>query len=63
MLLVDNSVLKMYMLNSQLSLQIKSLTFFLFYLFYLPGKTICWKYMAASQTDMGSRIYMENVMY
>ena len=53
MLLVDNSVLKMYLLNSQLSLQIKSLTFVFILFCYLPDKTICWKYMAASQTDLG----------
>ena len=53
MLLVDNSVLKMYLLNSKLSLQIKSFTFIFILFFYLPDKTICWKYMTASQTDMG----------
>jgi hypothetical protein len=53
MLLVDNSVLKMYLLNSQLSLQIKSLTFVFILFCYLPEKTICWKYMIASQADMG----------
>jgi hypothetical protein len=46
-------VLKMYLLNSQLSLQIKSLTFIFILFFYLPGKTICWKNMTASRTDMG----------
>jgi hypothetical protein len=53
MLLVDNSVLKMYLLKSQLSLQIKSLTFIVISFFYFPGKPICWKYMTASQADMG----------
>ena len=46
-------VLKMYLLNSQLSLQIKSLTFIVISFFYFPGKPICWKYMTASQADMG----------
>jgi hypothetical protein len=53
MLLVDNSVLKMYLLNSQLSLKIKSLTFTFISFFDIPGKTICWKYVTAFQTDMG----------
>jgi hypothetical protein len=38
MLLVDNSVLKMYLLQSQLSLKIKSVTFIVIIYLYLPGK-------------------------
>jgi hypothetical protein len=53
MLLVDNSVLKMYLFKSQLTLQIKSVAFIFVLFFYLPGEAICWKYMTASQTDMG----------
>ena len=53
MLLVDNIVLKMYLLKSQLTLQIKSVAFIYFVFFYLPGKTMCWKYISASQADMG----------
>ena len=53
MLLVNNSVLKMYLLKSQLNLKIKSVTFIFVLFLYLPGKTICWKYMTASHADMG----------
>ena len=38
MLLVDNSVLKMYLLKSQLSLKIKSVTFNFILFIYLAGK-------------------------
>ena len=57
MLLVDNSVLKMYLLNSQLSLKIKSLTFTFISFFDIPGKTICWKYVTTFQTDMGVSVW------
>ena len=40
MLLFDNSVLKMYLMNTQLNSHIKS-----FFFFYLPHKAICRKYM------------------
>ena len=38
MLLVDNSVLKMFPLKSQLSIKIKSVTFNLILFVYLAGK-------------------------
>ena len=52
MLLADNSVLKMYLLKSQLSLKIKSVTFIFIIYLYLPGKSMCWKYISASHADM-----------
>jgi hypothetical protein len=52
MLLVDNSVLKMYLLQSQLSLKIKSVTFIVIIYLYLPGKAMFWRYISASHADM-----------
>jgi hypothetical protein len=43
MLLVDNSVLKMYQLKSQLTLQIKSVAFVFVLFFYLFG--IFWGFL------------------
>ena len=44
MLFYDNSVLKMYLLNLQLNVRVKSLAFSYEYFFYLPRKTICRKH-------------------
>jgi hypothetical protein len=44
MLFYDNSVLKMYLLNLQLNVRVKSLAFSNEYFFYLPRKTICRKH-------------------
>ena len=45
MLLFDISVLKMYLLNSQLNFHIKSLIFNYFIFFIFLVKTICLKYI------------------
>jgi hypothetical protein len=43
MILIDNSVRKMHLLNTQLNFHIKSFNYFIF--FNLPHKTICRKYV------------------
>jgi hypothetical protein len=61
--LVDNSVLKMYLLNSQLSLQIKSLTFVLFYFVMYMIKPFVGSIWLPLRLIWRCRIEMENVMY